>query len=235
MTDVANLIEKLYEAFVDVPKPIRLEGCALGCCMPKSDEDKLLSQPLRESDPRILWHYVGDAIHLVGDKTAYKYFMPRILELGLTPYIYDGEGHGDAHESNFISCPEIFGLQLQRAEYSEWSVLQRKYLDQAIFMMFRSDIKRMDFFDAAGWLNLMCRINLPSEPYLELMDSAEGQEFSNYFLKREKDSRMQERMTGSFWDDMSDENSAVMHKWLIAKCAQRGAQARRKREKRKTR
>ena len=122
-----RIIEKLYEAFSDAPPPKHLGGCSLGCCMSAEDGKKILSQPLRQADPEILWYYTEDAIWTIGSKTDFKYFTPRLLELGLSDYDRDGTKQG------FIAFPETFGKKLELAGFESWSDEQCLAVDDAIF------------------------------------------------------------------------------------------------------
>jgi hypothetical protein len=71
--------ERLYDAFGDVPRPQRVEGCP-HCVRP--DEDlPLVSRPLREISPQDLSRYAFKAMSTWGTEADFRYFAPRVLDL----------------------------------------------------------------------------------------------------------------------------------------------------------
>jgi len=204
-----DLIENLYAAFADVPKPARLQGCTLGCCMPKKDELQLLGQNLRDTTPELLWHYIEDAIWTVGDKYDFKYYVPRLLELGLT--LYDGENfHG-----NFIACPQTLGKKLALADFDDWGLAKRETVGDAILAIMGEDARRKDFFNCAGWMTAICYINIDKKRYLDFLDSDEGKDARDYFLVHQRDAYEYGRMKGAFWDELAVEQTDVIYQWLV--------------------
>jgi hypothetical protein len=71
--------ERLYDAFGDVPRPQRVEGCP-HCTGP--DEDlPLVGRPLRELSAQDLSRYAFKAMSTWGTAEDFRYFAPRVLDL----------------------------------------------------------------------------------------------------------------------------------------------------------
>jgi hypothetical protein len=74
--------ERLYDAFGDVPRPRRVEGCP-HCTGP--DEDlPLVSRRLRELSAEDLSRYAFKAMSTWGTEADFRYFAPRVLDLTAT-------------------------------------------------------------------------------------------------------------------------------------------------------
>jgi hypothetical protein len=74
--------ERLYDAFGDVPRPRRVEGCP-HCTGP--DEDlPLVSRRLRELSAEDLSRYAFKAMSTWGTEADFRYFAPRLLDLAAT-------------------------------------------------------------------------------------------------------------------------------------------------------
>ena len=209
-----KLVQDLYAAFADVTKPNKLDGCRLGCCMPKEDENVLLNQPLSHSDPEILWYYIQDAMWTVGNKHDFKYYVPRLLELGLTEPEY-------SHGGNFISFPETFGKKLRMAGFDEWTEVQRNLIDEVIYQIMIDEARRKAFYSFSGWMCAICYINLDKKRYLDFLDSDEGSEVRDYFFvdqrKRHTNAYKYGRMKGSFWDELDVEKTNQIYEWLVSR------------------
>jgi len=227
-----GLIKELYAAFADVPKPSQLKGCQLGCCMPKEDENTLLGQTLKHSDPELLYHYIMDAIWTVGTKQDFKYYIPRLLELGLTEKEYSEGG-------NFISFPETFGKKLALADFDDWSDEKQSTVDDAIFHIMTEEALKKDFFSFEGWMVAICHISLDKKRYLDFLDSEDGAEARDSFLVTHRDTYKHGRMKGPFWDELDVENTTVIYNWLALRKEQSdialGKDRRRKRAERELR
>ena len=61
-------IERLYQAFADVPKPKVIEGCP--CCIEDKNIDVLLTKPLRIISAEDLGEYAFCLFNTVGDEKA---------------------------------------------------------------------------------------------------------------------------------------------------------------------
>jgi len=222
-----QIIEDLYEAFADVPRPKELRGCSVGCCMPSTDEVKILSQPLRQAAPEILWYYPDDAIWTVGTEMDFKYFLPRLLELGLSDYERDGTKQG------FIAFPETFGKKLELAGFATWSDDQRHLVDQAIFEILKKEAERRDFYNVESWLNVMCRITLPKSRYFEFLESEKQSDLRNKILVSFRNEYEGETISGPFWDELRTDQTKEFALWLRSKEAESDIAPRRFRRQRR--
>ena len=202
------MIEDLYLAFSGVEKANLIGGCTLGCCMTKVDRETLLSGPLREADAEILWFYPGDAIWTVGSELDFKYFVPRLLELGLSEYQRDG------HSQGFIAFPETFGKKLALAGFDDWPLRQRETASAALLQIMKNEVLRGDFYNASGWLNAVCHLSLSKVPYLEFLDSIDGQKARDYFLLSVRGNYSKKGIAGPFWNDLTAAQTETVVTWL---------------------
>lgn len=103
-------VERLYEVFAQVPRPLKVEGCA-HCVAP--DEDRpLLAGPVRSLGVDVLRRYATDALILWGDVPQFRYFLPRLLEL--------------AADNEFDwPNPEVVFSKLSRGGWTEWAADER--------------------------------------------------------------------------------------------------------------
>ncbi|TDB83254.1 hypothetical protein E1264_29175 [Actinomadura sp. KC216] len=73
------VVEDLYAAFEDVPRPVDLEGCP--CCVDPDDGRPLLARPLRDLTGADLRRYAAKVLNTWGGPEDFHYFAPRLLEL----------------------------------------------------------------------------------------------------------------------------------------------------------
>ena len=223
-TDIVDegnpLIRALYEAFADVPKAKLETVCHLGCCIGPAERTKLLATSLNYADPETLWYYTTDAIWTVGDELDFKYFTPRLLDLGLRSYSRDG------HKQNFIAFPETFGKKLALAGFDAWTAAQRKSIDDAIYQIFVETVLADEQFELDGWLVALCYTSIPKARYLAVLDSemgsAAGRSWRKSVKPRQphtyKDGKWHpnRRISGAFWDELADEQIQELVDWIEA-------------------
>lgn len=208
----ATVIENLYDAFGDVPKPTRIEGCLNGCCMTTEEGSQLLSQPIRKADPELIRLFANDAMMTVGDAASFKYYVPRVLELCAT-----GE--------NVILMPESYFKRMREAGYHAWRSNQQ---DAVVgFLLERanrlgefhahSNGRDMDAsFDLESWLMATCFLGADCHDLLEVLDAPNGQETKRQLLYCHYESFTQRRMTGPWWDDIIDSDQTAVLNWVIS-------------------
>lgn len=202
-----QIIENLYNVFADVPKPREIDGCRH--CIPEEDIQTLLGQSLRESEPKTLWYYIDDAIWTVGNKLDFKYYVPRLLELGLT--LYDCNGH----EGSFIAFPETFGKKLALAGFDDWDEVKRLAVDEVIFAIMKEEVSREDYYSFEDWMCAICNINVDKKRYLDFLDSEAGRKARDAFLVTHRNSYEYQRMEGPFWDELGTTKTNVIYQWLL--------------------
>jgi hypothetical protein len=71
--------ERLYDAFGDVPRPQRVEGCPH--CVRRDEDLPLVSRQLRELSAEDLSRYTAKATSTWGTAADFRYFAPRVLDL----------------------------------------------------------------------------------------------------------------------------------------------------------
>jgi len=176
--------------------------------MPAEDGKTILSQPLRQADPEILWYYTKDAIWTVGTESDFKYFTPRLLELGVSDYDRDGTKQG------FIAFPETFGKKLELAGFESWSDEQCLAVDDAIFEILKQETERQAFYKAEGWFNVVCRITLPKIRYFDFFDSKEQPILRDKILLSFRNKYNGDVFSGPFWDELNTVQTKEFAQWL---------------------
>ncbi|AVT31758.1 hypothetical protein C6361_22360 [Plantactinospora sp. BC1] len=82
-TALAEAIDRLHVVFGGVPRPSAIDSCP--CCFTPDDERKLLAPvPLAELTADDLGDYAAVVLFTVGGVADYRYFLPRMLEIGCT-------------------------------------------------------------------------------------------------------------------------------------------------------
>ncbi|TDD23817.1 hypothetical protein E1287_38585 [Actinomadura sp. KC06] len=99
------VVEDLYAAFADVPRPVELDGCP--CCVGPDEGRPLLARPLRDLTAADLARYAAKVLNTWGRPEDFHYFSPRLLEL--------------AAEDAFVwPDVEIIFSKLSQAGWRDW-------------------------------------------------------------------------------------------------------------------
>jgi hypothetical protein len=160
---LAGEIEALYEVFGRVPRPLRVEGCTH--CVARDEDRPLLAGPVRELDPDVLQRYATEALLLWGDVPEFRYFLPRLLELGAE----DGFTFG-------FPDPEIVFGKLGLARWTEWDDDERAVVRAFLTRWWETTVVDDDPWPRAG--TVLCglgRTGVDLIPFLEkweLLESA---------------------------------------------------------------
>ncbi|MFI0486830.1 hypothetical protein [Actinomadura sp. 9N215] len=102
---MAAVVDGLYAAFADVPRPVDLEGCP--CCVDPDEGRPLLARPLRALSAADLSRYATKVLNTWGGPEDFHYFAPRLLELAAD----DAFGWPD---------PEIVFMKFSRVGWQDW-------------------------------------------------------------------------------------------------------------------
>ena len=102
------LIDARYEAFETYATLSHLEGCP--CCTEPEGLRWLIQAPLRELEVKHLDVYVGGALLIVSDASAFKHFLSRLLEIF-------------AGDLEALTMPEVLLSKLALAEWGSWPQL----------------------------------------------------------------------------------------------------------------
>lgn len=104
---MAAALDRLYEAFAQVPRPSAIEYCL--CCFDPQDEHALLTPtPLRQLPAETLQPYAANVMFTVGSSADFRYFLPRLFEIACD----DGFG-----------WPDMEPL-VSRLRYAQWTTWQ---------------------------------------------------------------------------------------------------------------
>lgn len=112
LAQLSRSIELIYSAFEHYPLKEYIEYCP-HCGGVEEKEHHLHRAPLNELTPEDLGPYASDALNLWGDSTDYRHFLPRIIELSLSPNI----------ELGFE--PWVIGSKLIYANWDSWPTLEK--------------------------------------------------------------------------------------------------------------
>lgn len=142
-------LDDAYRAFADMPAPTHLRA------PPYREPEALLrtltARPLRELAGEEIGPYSGWAMTTVGDERAYRHFLPRILELGVSDPVWPG------------AKPAIIASRIERADWCRWPEKQQHAVKTAFHAAFdwavRSDPETLA--SAPDWLCGLARLNLP--------------------------------------------------------------------------
>jgi hypothetical protein len=152
---LADEIEALYEVFGRVPRPLRVEGCA-HCVAP--DEDRpLLAGPVRDLEPDVLQRYATDALLLWGGVPEFRYFLPRVLELGAE----------DEFEFGFPDAEIVIG-KLGLAGWTEWDDDERAAISAFLTRWWETTVVDDDPWPGAG--TVLCSLGRTGTDLVPFLD-----------------------------------------------------------------
>jgi hypothetical protein len=111
-----DTIDELYRVF-RAPVPTRIDACP--CCRDEDDYRPLHTKPLRELTSEELGSYTFSALLTVGSEKDVRYFLPRILELGVL-------------EPDAFPDVEIRLGKLWRMDWRTWPLSEREPLERFV-------------------------------------------------------------------------------------------------------
>ena len=198
-----QIVENLYIAFADIPKPSAIEGCPVGCCMLREYRLDLVKGHLRETDPELLWEYINEGLYTVGTDLDFQYFIPKILELCL-------------HDIGPIYSPPSLMEKLEIAGFNEWSLTKKVAIESAIFEIVHQGVKA-NFINFDFWLCGICRLDVNIQSFIDLLDCDYAEASRKYFIRcHYPESWEGPRMKGALWDDLPPEKTQIVHNWLVS-------------------
>ncbi len=157
-------IEAIYDAFSDVAKPSKVDGCP--CCMTADEYETLTAKPLRELSSGELDEYASDVMLTMGSEDDYQYFLPRILELTIED------------DPDWISSAEITANKLQMAGFKRWNEKKQASINDLWLAVIRniataeSDPELLSFraSEIDTWLGAATLIPIPVSPFTEFLE-----------------------------------------------------------------
>jgi hypothetical protein len=159
VTSPDKAISDLYAEFESYGPRDRMESCP--CCRGPARTRPLHEKPLRELTPRDLHGFAFSAITAIGDADDFRYFLPRILELLLSP------------EFRELVEPEVVLSKLSYGNWHVWPKSERqavRYFLHSLWNHVRTEAPGPHFYNAIGvdsWLSAIARAETDLRPYLE--------------------------------------------------------------------
>lgn len=157
-------IEDVYDAFTNVEKPRRVDGCP--CCMTEDEYETLTAKPLRELSSAELSEYASDVMLTMGSAEDYQYFLPRILELTIEDDV------------EWMSSVEITANKIGMAGFSRWNAKKQSSITQLWLAVIR-DIATSDphpellgfrSSDIGTWLAAATLIPIAVSPLTDVLE-----------------------------------------------------------------
>lgn len=192
--DLRASIDHCYALFAAYPRPDRLEAA------PCRDGDAILrtlrAAPLAELTSDQIGAYAGYAMTTVGDADAYRYVLPRILELASGGADWLG-----------LEPPMIAG-KLQLAAWRSWPIEQQDAISTFMLAAFEAALSRHpeDGAPAADWLCARCLLGEPPQPAFALWLSTPSPmaalQLAAFVLDEARKIRRYGDVRGGFWDDV---------------------------------
>lgn len=109
MAKLDDAFANLYEAFADVQRPTRIDGCP--CCTTETELQVLTTTPRHELDSETLFQYSFNAVWTVGTLEDLLWFLPRILEVDSEDLTQRGFTHNDI---------EVLGERVAMTNVDAW-------------------------------------------------------------------------------------------------------------------
>lgn len=196
--EINSAIEAVYEAFADVEKPDRVEGCP--CCMTAEQYEILTAKPLRELTADELTHYASGVMLTMGSEIEYPYFLPRILELTVED------------DTRWICDIETTAKKLNMSGMHQWDSAK----NTAIKNLWLAEIEGLAssevfYFDINSWLAAAIRIPIDVRPFLDTLEKHPPAVKELYDINAE--TLPQGRLNNPFLDNASKEQTEVVE-WL---------------------
>jgi hypothetical protein len=198
-------IERAYCAFGGNARPQSLAASPL---RDRGQLEGLISRPLRQLAGEIVGPYAGWAMTTVGSAQAYRYFLPRILELAVCGGGWVG------------TDPPVIAQKLLLAEWTMWSAPEREAVIALFDAAFRWTVQRhIDFTDEAPlWL---CGLALLQQPVTALLadwrqasSAAANLQLVQFFLSAEADLQCG-RLRDAWWENVPEAAAAEIAAWLV--------------------
>ena len=201
-----DVIENLYAAFADVPKPTAIEGCPVGCCISREYRLSLVEGSLRDTDSELLSEYINYGIWTIGNASDFRYFIPKIFELTLNNY-------------DFIHYPPSIMNKLASVGFTDWDVVKKSTIEAAIYEIVSVEIKTKTI-DFDGWIYGVCLLGIDPQRFIDLLNHdyavSSREDFIYYHYP---DSWKGMRMEGPEWDNLPAEKTQPVHNWLVSQPA----------------
>lgn len=185
MRTISECIDSLYEAFRDVPKPRKIDGCP--CCVGKKNISILLSKPLRAISADELASYTSSAFLTVGDKADYGYFLPRILEVAC------------GSDAAWLDI-EIIGRAIRQCEPGGWSEKRMEAFSDLLRAVIQRAVDRADGSEIDRWICAIAKMGFSPRSYLEQIERSPNAILDFYECNSEA-LQLKRKLGNAFWGE----------------------------------
>lgn len=155
-TSISDVIDEVYAAFATTPKPRGIDCCS--CCTDDELVTLLLRVPLRAIPAKQLSVYASTAFLTVADIAAYRYFLPRVLEIS-------------AADPGWWPDVELIGHSLRDAKWMTWNFREKEAITQLYHTKLEEILSESDRFGLNSWLCSMAFAGLGVDHYLSGLEA----------------------------------------------------------------
>jgi hypothetical protein len=195
----------MYETFAPVPRPVKIEYCP--CCFTPAEEQALLTPaPLRRLPAGALEPYASHAMMTVGGPADFRYFLPRLLEVGC---------------ARGFAWPDLEVLlgHLRRAEWLRWAGEERAAVRDFLHALWSQTLAERP--GAAESDTVLCAIGNAEDdltPYLEewrnrLAEPAAATQLHHLLSMGRRTRRGTTWLANAFWQERAAQAGQVLA-WL---------------------
>jgi hypothetical protein len=192
----SDSLDRLYEAFRDVPKPVHVEGCP--CCIEDKDISTLLSKPLREITGKELSSYASSAFLTVGEMEDYLYFLPRIIELTCT-------------EVRWWPDFEVTGRAIGETTPLEWPEPRLHALLEVLHAALGKAIEENDGWTISEWICAIGKMGVEMAPFLDTLSRFPAATLA--YFERNSEVFSNGKLGNAFWEE-NDPGRAEVLAWF---------------------
>ncbi|MBN1500491.1 MAG: hypothetical protein JW982_10055 [Spirochaetes bacterium] len=184
--EINNSINKLYEIFSNVPRPVKIDACP--CCVDKKQIFTLLNKQLREITPDEMSGYASSVFLTAGSENDFRYFLPRILDILI-------------NNSGWWPDPEIIGRAMQSYGWNRFTENEQSaisnFFDSVLITDINSPDSDGDFINT--WLCTVSYFYPDWDKYLEIITKKPKALVSLY--ECHSNTLMRNKLSDGFWND----------------------------------
>jgi hypothetical protein len=199
-------IERLYEAFGDVPRPASIDFC--DHCRTADEFDRLLRKDLRELTGDNMYRYAQSAMLTVGSEKDFVYHGPRLLDLVTQ----------EAAEAESFDMPdlEIVLDKLSLVKWETWPENKRAAVLEWADAVFAAMGEVVFVLGVDSWICGMAKflddVSSRLSPLLAKTSEAD-QNLVGFFEENRERLLKHGKLSSAFWEE-SNSNFAPVAAWL---------------------
>lgn len=208
--DLAQSVERLYTVFGKYGLHAPVSGCEH--CVMREDIAHIQAKPLRKLDAVDLSKYAFKAMTTWGEEKDFKYFVPRLFELGADEIL---QGVGE------FQLESLFG-KLEYAQWKNWPADEQKAIQDYLFCLWRDTLDQAS--DASEYLGCLIQAKVPLAPFLHYWLNESGEvgisklvDFGNEVLGS---LTHHNTIKQPWWNDRPDQAREVSE-WLLSEATVR--------------